>query len=39
VAPERADELIARLRLERTPAAARIGDVVEGVAGRIVVRP
>jgi selenide,water dikinase len=39
VAPERADELIARLRAERTPAAVRIGTVVEGEVGRIAVVP
>ncbi len=39
VAPERADQLIARLRAERTPAAVRIGTVVEGDAGRIAVMP
>lgn len=32
---DRADDLIARLRAAGTPAAARIGTVIEGAAGRI----
>ena len=38
VAPERADTLVAALGREGTPAAAVIGRVVAGRAGRIVVR-
>jgi selenide,water dikinase len=38
VAPERSDALVAALEREKTPAAAVIGRVVAGTAGRIVVR-
>jgi selenide, water dikinase len=38
VAPDRADALVAALRRENTPAAAVIGRVVAGAAGRITVR-
>jgi len=39
VPPGRADDLIARLHEARTPAAARIGELVTGPAGRITVSP
>jgi len=38
VAPERVDELLALLRAAGTPAAAVVGQFVEGVPGRIVVQ-
>lgn len=38
VAPERADRLVAALQAERTPAAAVIGRLVAGPAGRVAVR-
>ena len=37
VAPSRVDELLALLRAAGTPAAAVVGELVEGVPGRIVV--
>jgi selenide,water dikinase len=37
VPPERADALIAALKKERTPAAARIGRVTAGAPGTIAV--
>jgi len=38
VAPERTEALVAALRRERTPAAAVIGRIVAGPAGRVTVR-
>jgi selenide,water dikinase len=39
IAPERADDLVARLEAAATPAVARIGTVVAGEPGRITVEP
>ncbi len=39
VSPDRVDELIGRLQEVDSPAAAVIGELVEGEAGRIVVEP